>query len=354
MDVLRPAIIRIGPRSYRKNHIDGGDASSYDDYRTGFVEDDVYGDEACDACTYVEETGDGFRVTLDIPSSLFRYIIGKKGETRRRIEEETRTHVRIPKQGEEGSVVVSGRDRGGVLSAKTRISLLVDSARAKQPFTHFLSIPVNTPNVLDAFANFREDVLETCKGDRGVDGSIFQTPRKLHLTLGTLVLLTETDVTHATQLLHDCHAELTQQYLEEAPLAASLRGLEYMNDDPAEVDVLYGKIQLLDNTDRLQSLADALVTRFSASGLMTQQYDHVKLHVTLINSLFRKDRNDTAAPTGHQREPRRDRESFNATNILKKFSKYDFGTLPVDAVHLSQRYSTGDDGYYVSTASIQL
>ena len=27
-----------------------------------------------------------------------------------------------------------------------------------------------------------------------------------------------------------------------------------MNDDPAEVDVLYGKVQLLDNTDRLVPL----------------------------------------------------------------------------------------------------
>ena len=68
------------------------------------VEDDIYEDEDCDACTYVEETGDGFRVTLDVPSVLFRYIIGKKGETRRRIEEETGTHVRIPRQGEEGAV----------------------------------------------------------------------------------------------------------------------------------------------------------------------------------------------------------------------------------------------------------
>ena len=68
---------------------------------------------------------------------------------------------------------------------------------------------------------------------------------------------------------------------------------------------------------RLQSLADTLVSRFSASGLMPQQFDRVKLHVTLINSLFRKDPSDTAAPAGHQREPRRDRESFNATNILK-------------------------------------
>ena len=35
---------------------------------------------------------------------------------------------------------------------------------------------------------------------------------------------------------------------------ASLRGLEYMNDDPAEVDILYGKVQLLDNTDRSVSV----------------------------------------------------------------------------------------------------
>jgi len=27
-------------------------------------------------------------------------------------------------------------------------------------------------------------------------------------------------------------------------------GLEYMNDDPAEVDVLYAKVKLADNSDR--------------------------------------------------------------------------------------------------------
>ena len=46
--------------------------------------------------------------------------------------------------------------------------------------------------------------------DRGIDGSIFQTPRKLHLTLGTLVLLTESDVIRATELLGECKQDLTQ------------------------------------------------------------------------------------------------------------------------------------------------
>ena len=34
------------------------------------------------------------------------------------------------------------------------------------------------------------------------------------------------------------------------PLEAAFRGLEYMNDDPANVDVLYGMVELTDGSDR--------------------------------------------------------------------------------------------------------
>ena len=34
------------------------------------------------------------------------------------------------------------------------------------------------------------------------------------------------------------------------PLVAAFRGLEYMNDDPANVDVLYGMVELTDGSDR--------------------------------------------------------------------------------------------------------
>ena len=34
------------------------------------------------------------------------------------------------------------------------------------------------------------------------------------------------------------------------PLVGNFRGLEYMNDDPAEVDVLYGMVELKDDSDR--------------------------------------------------------------------------------------------------------
>lgn len=36
-------------------------------------------------------------------------------------------------------------------------------------------------------------------------------------------------------------------------------------------------------------IADQLVERFVASGLMLKEWDRVKLHATVMNTLFRKD-----------------------------------------------------------------
>jgi len=38
--------------------------------------------------------------------------------------------------------------------------------------------------------------------------------------------------------------------MEERPLVADIRGLEYMNDDPNAVDVLYAKVSLQDGSSR--------------------------------------------------------------------------------------------------------
>jgi activating signal cointegrator complex subunit 1 len=44
-------------------------------------------------------------------------------------------------------------------------------------------------------------------------------------------------------------------------------GVEYMNDDPAEVDVLYGKVYSKDGSHILQDIADGIVNYFSDKGL---------------------------------------------------------------------------------------
>ena len=47
-----------------------------------------------------------------------------------------------------------------ILSAKTRLEILVDSARPSLPWTHFISIPLNTTAFIKRFDSFKEQVME--------------------------------------------------------------------------------------------------------------------------------------------------------------------------------------------------
>lgn len=58
--------------------------------------------------------------------------------------------------------------------------------------------------VLTHLCDFQEKVLDMCKISRGVDASVFQTPEKLHLTLGTLVIMDENERATAAQTLREC------------------------------------------------------------------------------------------------------------------------------------------------------
>ena len=54
----------------------------------------------------------------------------------------------------------------------------------------------------------------------------------------------------------DCKENIIQPLLLDKTLEFSIEGLEIMNDDPAAVDVLYGKIQ--DDSGALQRIVDGL------------------------------------------------------------------------------------------------
>ena len=58
---------------------------------------------------------------------------------------------------------------------------------------------------------------------------------------------------------------------------------------------------------------------------MARQYDRVKLHVTLMNTLMRKDPSGASLPAKSDRRQHRDRESFNAVGVLKVSTLCYFG-----------------------------
>ncbi|XP_067876549.1 activating signal cointegrator 1 complex subunit 1 isoform X1 [Heterodontus francisci] len=352
MEVLRPALVNIDGRIYRKNHV------KEQVYLNEEEEDFTYSgvvdcmDEPCDS-VLIEQTDRGYRCAMPVPSALYKYVIGKKGETKRRLETETRTSITIPKLGMEGEIVITGQQRAGVASAQTRIEVMLESFRRKQPFTHFLSFAINHLTIQEQFVKFKERVLEECSQDRGIDSSIFQNPAKLHLTIGTLILLNEQEITKACELLQKCKEDFINKLTGGKPLLVRVKGIEYMNDDPSMVDILYGKIEMKNGTDKLQLVVDGLMERFVASGLTEKEWDRVKLHATLMNTLFRRDPTvEGRANSTLGKQNLRERESFDARNVLKKCENYHFGEVELNSVHISQRFSTDSSGFYASSGAI--
>ena len=101
-----------------------------------------------------------------------------------------------------------------LLELLDRLDVIVASARIRQPFTHFLSIPLNTPTLQEAFLKFQEEVLWDVSNCRGMHKSLFQNPTLLHLTLGTMALLDDRERQLARDILEDC-SELVLRFLSE-------------------------------------------------------------------------------------------------------------------------------------------
>ena len=184
------------------------------------------------------------------------------------------------------------------------------------------------------FEEFKSAVLESCSDARGLDETVFQTGTLLHMTIGTLALMDEIERQKAIDILHNILEDVQQ-------LEICVDGLEIMNDDPAEVDVIYAKI--VEENSKLQKLADFIVAEFAKTGLMPKQFDRVKLHITVVNTLFRKDEEFSEEKV---------RETLDSRQILELFGDKSFASVTLKEVHLSQRRAgkrTKENYYFPST-----
>ena len=57
------------------------------------------------------------------------------------------------------NLAITGMNAKDVTSAFVRINLIVSNARKRMPFTHFVSIPLSTPDIKTRFLQFKNDVL---------------------------------------------------------------------------------------------------------------------------------------------------------------------------------------------------
>lgn len=351
MDVLNPELMWIGQRCYRVNIPSDNrknearervnyEEDDYDDCELEIDEDDFYEIESIDG-------GRKFQLKVHVPQLFHSQVIGTKGNTRRRLEQETSTTILVPKMGSKDSIIViKGNTKKNVVSAKNRLDLIMIAGRSKQQSTHFLSVAFTTDEIKNNFIKFRTQVLNDSEVF-GLNESFFQKPEKLHLTIAMLVLLDNQDRVIAAEHLQDCKEMIIDRILQKGSLKVQMTGLDYMNDDPSSVDVLYAKII----SEDLQIIANEIAEYFASRGFI-QRNDNVKLHVTLINSLFGD--SDEAVETFEKQDRKlNQRKTFDASKILKKFKDFHFGTLSINEIHLSQRYSKSSNGFYESTGILK-
>jgi len=374
-DVLNPTLVQINGRIYCDYFSHGKVNETHEsnqefDPDNGFggdwlmEDDDDYYDDTCEnSCDFevFQPNNGGWQVNLEIPQCLHAYMIGARHSLRKQMEQETGAKIDYPQRNKYARpkpVVVTCKDRKSVISCANRIHIMSMDVRWRAPFTHFLSIKLSVDPVLTNFEKFRDDILSQRELSHNIDECLFQTPSKLHLTICVLNLLDVCEVERGIDLLQQFpYRDITGG----DKLFVDIKGLEVMNDDPSDVDVLYAKVEC--KNDTLQKLADEIMDTFVRRNFCQKPLIHdrgVKLHATLINSKFRPGIQGVSTlklDTGKRvmGDYSATRQSFDASKLLKstKYNNFNFGRICVDEILLSSR-SSFTDGYYTTVSNLAL
>ena len=110
-DVLKPHVVWINGSCYRKNHLNtfssksykGGDTiDEFEDYQSdNFCREQEYGCNGSETLPNkykIENINGRYKCSLEVASAFYGIIIGKQAIMKKRIENETKTIIRIPKQ----------------------------------------------------------------------------------------------------------------------------------------------------------------------------------------------------------------------------------------------------------------
>ncbi|KMY92652.1 activating signal cointegrator 1 complex subunit 1 [Drosophila simulans] len=348
-EVLTPPVQKMSQmRRYRVNvvHDDfGGDKWNGQnkqaklEYKT-YEEQNLYGDdddyEDDAALKSITESANGdFSLSIHVSKSFYGGLIGMKGSTKRRIEEETRTEIFVPRPNDRSNeVTIKAKQRSQICAALRQIQHLVTSLRKKMKPTHFLAVALNSGEVKERFMELKKCILEAELP--GIDAELFIPECCIHLTLGVYVLLDDNERQEALKNLESCRRLLDGL---KTPFEIKVKGLEIMNDDPSSTRILYARIESPD----LQKFADQCLAHFQTTGLCAadnNERESIKLHMTVMNNRYRNEANKCG-------------NSFDAREILKRFGDFDFGVAQSQAVHLCVLKSRTEDDFYKISGSLE-
>lgn len=279
--------------------------------------------------------GSRYEFSVQIDPKFHRKISSVRGGTKKWLQGETSIsvpHFRNPSS----TVTIKGNSKQAVLDTKLRLEDFVSSTRApqaKQRLTHFLSIHFNGEEILSNFAEFKTAVLN----DFEVHKSLLQSAEKLHLTIVMLVLPDDDHKVKAIEALNTCKEKFIDPVLNGKQLAVKISDVGVFDDEnPEKARVLFGKVE----SPELQKISNDIARYFEEQGLIKLEPKRrdVKLHLTLMNASFYEPEDEQPGGSSANRGYRkfRERVNFNATGIIERFKDFNFGTMTVNEIQISQ------------------
>lgn len=317
---------------------------------------------------WIDDGSNGnFTLKMHLCWAFFGFIIGKRGQTKMNIEAETQTTIIFPKENmnrkneNANFIQIKGGQKYNVINAYRRIKQLEQASRMKQNFSHFLSIPLSfDTNFKAKFNEFKNLILSDpkCSKAKCIDESVFQSSDRLHLTVKILYIGDSYERKFAIKHLESFQEKFLQKILLDnninEPIILHIKGLDIMNDDPSEANVLYAKITEIGDRNLFKQIINKLYDWFTETNLVCEMDRYVngdewkvKIHATLMNTRYRmKDQEN-----GKQRHSKV--HKMDVTNILNKYSDYDFGHIQLNQIHISTRSCLDkENNYYLPLAKI--
>ncbi|CAN1286100.1 hypothetical protein LINPERPRIM_LOCUS19203 [Linum perenne] len=275
-------------------------------------------------------------VSIEVGASLIRFIIGKGGFTKGKIEGEMGVKIIIPRSKEEESVIIEGPSVACVTKASEMVQTILDEAVRSNnlDYSHFVSLPLAIhPELVDKLVSFQNSVLgnddrflnensENGSGEDSSDDGVKdrEMNKRLDVTVGLKIEEgnhVRVDLTNIPLVSYGPKAStsgsssgrvsridrsifikpqtfhltvlMLKLWNKERVNAASEVLKECMRGSLAKARVLYAAVEETGAEGRLL-LLEVIRDGFTEAGLVLEKdsKEQLKLHATLMNARHRK------------------------------------------------------------------
>ncbi|KAF8400847.1 hypothetical protein HHK36_014150 [Tetracentron sinense] len=113
-----------------------------------------------------------YSISVEVASSLIRFVKGKGGSTQKQIEGEMGVKIIIPSSKKESSIIIEGDSIESVTKASEKLHFILEEA-VKSPnldYSHFVSLPLAIhPGLVDKLVKFQNSILGNCDSNQDED-----------------------------------------------------------------------------------------------------------------------------------------------------------------------------------------